>query len=314
MRLLRLPGTEIELSAICYSAALFGTGVQGAALDRLYGLYRDAGGNFFDTAHCYCFWLADGDGASERALGAMLRRFGGRDQIVIGSKGGHSAADGYPRPDAYLAPAVIAADLDDSLARLGVETIDLYYLHRDDTRVPVGEIIEMLNAEVDRGRIRALGASNWTTARIAAANAYAAAHGLRGFAASQPQWNLAQPADPPDSPTGMHFLTPGEVRWHATTGLPVVAYTPTAGGYFAGHDGAAPRFDTPVSQARRARARQLAPQLGCTPAQLALAWVMHHPFPAIPILGTLNPDHLADGLGAADVRLTPAHVRWLADG
>lgn len=310
MRQSQLPHSELTVSALCYGAASFGTGVQGAAMDRLFGLFREAGGNFFDTAHCYCFWIDGGLGVSERALGDCLRRHGGRDEVVIATKGGHPAVGtAYPRPDDYLAPRVIAGDIDDSLARLGVTAIDLYFLHRDDPRLPAGEIIETLNAEIKRGGIRYLGASNWTAARLAAANAYAAAHGLHGFVASQPQWNLAAPNLPLADLT-MRFLTAEDRQWHAESGLPVTPYSSTACGYFA-TGGQAGGFDNPTSRARLARAQQLAAELGSTPNQVALAYLLHQPFPVHPILGTTNPDHLADALCAPALSLTREQVGWL---
>ena len=306
-----LPQTELRVSAICYGALPFGA-VPDETLDRLFGIFCDAGGNFFDTAHCYCAWREDGDGVSERVLGACVRRHGGREALVIASKGGHpEIAPYYPRPERYLAPEVISADIDDSLQRLQMEVIDLYYLHRDDARVPVGEIIETLNAEVSRGRIRYLGASNWRTARIAEANAYAAAHGLRGFVISQPQFSLAQPTNVMGDDPCMRHLTGVDIRWHAETGLPVAAYTSTAGGFFAGRAGG---FDTPENYARRQRAEQLAASLGATPTQFALAWLLAQPFPVIPILGTTQPAHLAEALAATQWRLSAKEAQWLYEG
>ncbi|MHB9130125.1 MAG: aldo/keto reductase [Armatimonadota bacterium] len=315
MKMQTIPGTELRVSAICYGAAPFGTTVQGEQAERLFGQYRAAGGNFFDTAHCYCFWLENGNGTSERALGEMVRRHGIRDQVVIATKGGHPAAEpAYPRPDRFISAEMVARDLDESLARLDMDHADLYYLHRDDARLPAGEIIEILNAEVRRGRIRYPGASNWRTARIAEANAYAAAHGLQGFAASQPMFNLAhREVEVGEDPT-MRHLTPEDLRWHEEAQLPVVAYTSTAGGYFAATPRPENSFDNAISRARRQRALQLAAELGCTPSQLALAFVMSQPFPAFPIIGTVDPEHLADALEAPEVSLTREQVRWLYEG
>src|SRR4051794_1197909 len=135
-----IPRTQLTVSSLCLGTGSFGTGVKGAEMERLYALFREAGGNFFDTAHCYAFWIEGGLGASERGLGECIRRFGDREAVVIGTKGGHpDNGPSYRRSDRYLAPEVIAADVSDSLERLGVDTIDLYFLHRDDPRVPVGE-------------------------------------------------------------------------------------------------------------------------------------------------------------------------------
>ncbi len=307
----QLPNTDLTVSTICYGVPTFGTIIQHEQMDALYGRFRDAGGNFFDTAHCYCFWLPDGDGVSERTIGELVRRAGDDDKVVIATKGCHpSGGEKYVRPDRFLSSEVLASDVTDSLNRLRMESIDLFYLHRDDTRVPVEEIIEMLNGEVRQGRIRYFGASNWTCERLAVANAYAAAQGLQGFVASEPLWNMAQPPNPQHDPT-LHALTDDDIRWHGISGLPVIPYSSTAGGYFAADND----WDiSPSSRARRDRARQLASENGCTPNQIALAFLRAHPFPVIPIIGTVNLDHLDDALGSVEVDLTPEQVLWLAEG
>ena len=284
---------------------------------RLYAQYREAGGNIFDTAHCYCFWLPDGNGASEHAIGQCIRDNHDRRNVFIITKGGHPASlPGYPRPDAFLAPEVLASDIRDSLERLGVETIDLYLLHRDDARMPVSAIIDALNTHIAANRLRAVGVSNWSTARIAEANAYAQTHGLHGFVASQPQFSLAQCNTPePQTDPAMRYLYSHDIAWHTQSQLPVICYSPTAGGYFASNGARAKEsFDNPVSRARLSRVRQLSSQLGATLNQIALAYLMALPFRVIPILGTADPAHLADSLAAADIHLTPAQACWLCDG
>ena len=307
-----IPRTSLSVSALCYGFGGHGTSATGADSDRLYNAFREVGGNFFDTAHCYSFWVPGGMGISERTLGSAIRRFGGREEIVVGTKGGHpQVLPGYPRPDYYLAPEVIASDVQESLDRLGLDAIDLYYLHRDDVRIPVEEIIDALNQEVRAGRIRFLGASNWSTERIAGANAYALAHGLQGFVCSQPQFNLAEPNRPFADPT-MQFLTVADRQWYTSTGMPVSSYSSTACGYFATHgQSASGSYGNPTSQARLGRAEQLAAEIGCTPNQVALAWLMRQPFPVIPIIGTTNLEHLRDALAAVALELSGEQVEWL---
>lgn len=282
---------------------------------RLYRAFREAGGTLFDTAHCYCFWVEEGSGASERALGECLRRSGDREEVIVATKGGHPAGPGYPRPDRYLSPDVIASDIGEGLERLGVERIDLYYLHRDDPRVPVGEVLAMLSTEIARGRIRYLGASNWSTKRIAEANAHAVSHGLQGFVVSQPEFNLARSNKEPEPDPTMRALSAEDVQWHREQQMPVVAYSSTACGYFAtAGQVAKQRFDNPISRSRLHRAQQLASELGCTPNQIALAYLMHQEFPVVPIVGTMNLDHLNDALQSVSVTLTPQQICWLRDG
>ena len=314
----KLPGTGLTVSPICYGANMAGADLLGEDADRLTNLYRDAGGNFLDTAHCYAFWQPWGAGSSERGLAEYIRR-NGKGDLVIATKGGHPGYPGYRKVEHWLSPGRIEADIDDSLGRLELDSIDLYWLHRDDTRLPVAEIIETLNREVSRGRIRWLGASNWRPARIAEANAYAAAHELQGFVASQPEWSLARKNTPnPDVETDVSngnvtlFLEEEDQDWHRRTQLPVVPYTSTAAGYFAsGGQRATEAFDNQVSRERLARAQALARDLNATPGQIALAWLMHQDFPVFPIIGPRDPEHLREDLGAAGIRLTPDQARSL---
>jgi aryl-alcohol dehydrogenase-like predicted oxidoreductase len=305
-----LPKTDLTVSSFCYGMMPFGTRVTGEEQDRLLGVFRDAGGNFLDTAHCYACWLPGGDGASERAVGKYLRDHGCRDELVIATKGGHPSIPGYRTVDRFLSPGRISADIDDSLGRLGIDVIDLYGLHRDDPRVPVADIIETLNGEISRGRIRTLGGSNWTSARLSEANAYAEAHGLAGFVASQPSWSLAERTPFPNDQLSLNDT---DRAWHARSGMPVVPYSPTGKGYFAGRTDNN-EFNTELSRARLMRARALADDLDATPNQIALAWLRHQPFPVIPILGTADCDHLIDALAADDIELTEEQIRYLEPG
>jgi len=308
-----LPSTSLSVSPFCLGTALWGSSFRGAALEELFTTFLEAGGNFFDTAHCYAFWLDEGRGASETTLGELVRKHSRRSDVVIATKGGHP--DGGPlylRPDKYLSPELIAQDLQESLARLEMDSVDIYYLHRDDARVPVSEIMDSLNVHVRAGRIRCLGVSNWTIPRIAEANAYAAAHGLSGFTVSQPQWSLAHPTAPvPASDPAMRHLTPEDIKWHLQHQFPVVPYSSTANGYFVGDKPRAGDFDNAISRTRFDRAKRQASELHAKPDQIALAYLLCQPFPVIPTLGTTNASHLRDAFPAVSIKLTPEQLRYL---
>lgn len=316
MRTQTLAQTQLDVSTLCYGTMQFGQDMGTANSDRLMDMYREAGGNFFDTAHCYCSWLPSGPGASERLLGDYVKRRGCRDKVVLATKGAHPSMPNYRTVEKYMSAGRIGADIDDSLARMQVDTIDLYWLHRDDPRVPVGEVLEILNDEVRRGRIRYFGGSNWTARRLDEANVYAREHGIMGFAASQPRWSLACQDEEPE---GEKRLEPGvllalsreDFERHGASQLPVCPYGPTANGFFA-TDGKKPdKYHTERGQRRLKAVKEVADQVGATPNQVTLAWLLHQPFPVFPILGTGNPDHLADALGAVDVSLTDDQVQTL---
>lgn len=311
MKRIELPNTDLEVSQLAYGMGSFdGTFPTEDGL-RLVAKYVEAGGNFLDSAHCYCFWIPGGDGASERFVGAAVREFG-RDNLVVATKGGHIGMNGYPRPDAFMAPHLVRRDLEESLERLSLSSVDVYYLHRDDPRVPVGEIIEAMNEHVASGQARYLAASNWTVARYLEANEYAALNGLQPFVILQNQWSLARP-------NWTDLTSPGALRYIEDAELPsilehqvaVAAFSSTANGYFATNGDRGSGYESEESRRRLTAAQQLASQREATPSQIALAYLLNQPSTVFPVLGTRDESHLADALGAAEVSLSSEELRFL---
>ncbi len=318
MKIQPLTNTDLTVSQLCYGTMqLAKDELTQEDCDRLMDAYMEAGGNFFDTAHCYCFWLPKRDGASERVLGDYVQRRGCRNSVVLATKGAHPSMPDYRTAEQFMSVGRIGADIDDSLSRMKIDTIDLYWLHRDDPCVPVSEILECLNAEVARGRIRYFGGSNWTSQRLAEANAYAQENGLMGFVGSQSRWNLA--CDDED-PQGQKRLEPGELlavsqndaQWHEQSQLPIVPYSPTANGFFAtGGEAGKQLYGTSRGKARLAVAQEVAQELGATPNQIAIAWLLHQPFPVFPILGTVSMEHLQDAVAATGISLSDKQMARL---
>ena len=259
------------------------------------------GGNAIDTARVY------GDGAAERDLGAWLAsRPDVRDELVLISKGAHP--DGA-RP--RVTPEDVAADLAASLAALG-RPIDVYMLHRDDPHLPVGPIMEALHEHVRAGRVRALGASNWTCARIDEANAYAADHGLAGVCCSSPHLSLATQDEEHWDDT-RSAREPEIFAWHEQSGMPLFAWSAQARGFFAGHasESVDRVYDNADNRERRRRAAELADRLGCTTNQVALAWVLRQPFPVYAVVGARTIAQLREAVGALRIELSDDEERWL---
>jgi aryl-alcohol dehydrogenase-like predicted oxidoreductase len=196
MRYVTIPNTDLVVSVLC-----LGTGEAGANYDRATGFamldtFIEQGGNLLDTAHVYSDWIPGERSRSEKLIGAWMHRNGrhNRSGVLIATKGAHPDLDSMQV--GRLSPAEIQADLEESLRFLQVEAIDLYWLHRDDSTRPVEEIIDTLEAQVQAGKIRYYGCSNWQLARIVAARRYAAQRGVNGFAAVQNLWSLAKPILP----------------------------------------------------------------------------------------------------------------------
>jgi 1-deoxyxylulose-5-phosphate synthase len=244
--------------------------------------YVRLGGNVIDTARVY------GDGHSERALGLWLeRRSELRDQLVVVSKGAHPEG-GRKR----VTREDIEHDLRESVDRLR-GPVDLYLLHRDDPSVPVGPIVECMNEYREAGLLRAFGTSNWTTARIDEANAYAASHGLEGFCISSQHLSLASQNEEhwPDTRSA---CDPAIHDWHVRTQTPLLAWSSLARGYFVGRDDpdVVRVYDSPANRERRRRAKSVGRRLGMSAAQVALAWVLHQPYPVYAAFGARTPEQV----------------------
>ena len=319
MRTLTLPGTTLSVTALCLGTAEFGAAIPRADAFGLLDAYTAAGGTFIDTAKVYADWRPGARSIGEKTIGAWLRERGKAGRVIVATKGAHPdlARMSLPR----LAPRDIAADIEASLRNLGVNALDLWYLHRDDSGRPVGEILETLNAQVAAGRVRYFGCSNWRTERIAEAQAYAQAHGLQGFSANQMMWSLAA-ANPKalGDPT-LVAMDAGMARLHAETGLAAVPYTSQAHGFFhkleAGAilDAQAFRggvYAGSLNQTRYARLLELRAQTGLSLTQLVLGYLISQPFPTVPVIGPASIAQLMDSLTAADVTLSPEEVAYLS--
>jgi len=277
------------------------------------------GGNAFDLAHVY------GGGDAERTFGRWLNERGVRDQVVILTKGAH-----HNRDRRRVTPYDITSDLHDSLARLGVDKVDLYVLHRDDPSVSVGPIVEVLNEHKNAGLIDAFGGSNWTHGRIAEANAYAAEHGLTPFVASSPQFSLAEMVMPPwEGCVSIGGPAGGAARaYYAAKGVALFTWSSLAGGFFTGRysrtnlDGLTERQDALVKRSycsdlsfdRLERAQALAEAKGLTLPQVALAYSQNHPLNLYSLVGCRTPAEFADNKIALETEMTEEEILWLETG
>jgi aryl-alcohol dehydrogenase-like predicted oxidoreductase len=222
-----------------------------------------------------------------------------------------------------LSPGEIVEDLEDSLRNLQVDTIDLYYLHRDDPTRAVAEIVDTLHAQQASGKIRYFACSNWRADRIREAQAYADAQGFQGFVADQMLWNLA--VVDPEALVGQGVVTMDKElrRLHAETGMAAVPFSSQAGGLFqkmsAGTlDGRNPAltrtYPTLQNRQRFERIQHLALESGLTVSQIVLGYLLSQPFVTLPIVGCKSLPHLHDSLSAADVVLTPSQIAYLERG
>jgi aryl-alcohol dehydrogenase-like predicted oxidoreductase len=319
MKQIPLPNTNLKPSVICLGTADLGGKIEREDAFTILDTFIEQGGNFLDTANVYANWLPIERSSSEKTLGRWLKARGHRDQIIIGTKGAHPELS--TMQISRLSDDDIRHDVNDSLNNLQTDYIDLYWLHRDDPRRPVGDIIELLNEQVKAGKIRYFGCSNWRVDRIAAAQNYAAEQGLQGFVADQMLWNLAVPDFEAMSDKTVVLMDPSLRQHHQQTGLAAIPYTSQANGLFNKWAAGQPIransqrvYHLPENQARLQRVKKLAAETGLTITQIVLGYLISQPFTTIPIVGCQTIEQLRDSLSAADTQLTASQLAYLEQG
>lgn len=300
----KIPGLSKPASVVALGFEDFRTFSSGSIL---LDAFFEAGGNLFDTGYVY------GAGYTETLLGQWLKNRGVREQSVIIAKGAHS-------PLCY--PDVIGKQLAQSLDRLQTDHVDIYFMHRDNPDVPVGEFVDAMDAEAKAGRIRGpFGGSNWTMARMDEAIAYAEKNGKQKPGALSNNFSLAEMLEP----IWAGCITSSTDDWKAwltKRQMPNFAWSSQGRGFFTDRAGRDRKDNEELVRVwyseknfgRRDRAIELAQRLGKSPIHVALAYVLAQPFPSVPLIGPRTLDELEDSLKALDIKLSPEDVAWLDNG
>ncbi|WP_145908268.1 aldo/keto reductase [Kitasatospora viridis] len=305
----RLGRSELAVHPFSLGGNVFGWTADRDASFAVLDAYTAAGGNFIDTADVYSVWAPGHQGGeSETIIGEWVRERGNRDSVLIASKvGAHPAALG-------LGAANIRSATEDSLRRLGVETIDLLYTHKDDPEVPVEEIVSTLDQLVREGKVRAVAASNISAERLTAALEFSAKEGLARYEALQPHYNLLS-RDTYEGPLA-------EVA--AAHGIGVVPYAALAGGFLTGKyrpggpsvpspraEGATKRLADPRALRVLEAVEQVAAAHGVQPSSVATAWLAAQPTVVAPIASARTPEQLVPLLTGARLVLTAEQLELL---
>ncbi|MFC5263495.1 aldo/keto reductase [Kribbella qitaiheensis] len=265
--------------------------------------FVERGGTTFDTAYIY------GRGRGEKLLGQWIKSRGNRDEVVVIGKGAHT-----PHCD----PESITRQLGESLERLQTDHVDLYLMHRDNEEVPVGEFVDVMDEHFRAGRIKAYGGSNWSTARFDEANAYAAANGKQPLTLLSNHLSLARAYDVPWAGCG-HVSDDQSQAWLRERQVALFPWSSQARGFFTGRAKPEDRSDEELVRCfysdenfeRLRRARVLAEARGVEPTAIALAWLLHQPYPVFPLIGPRQISETRTSLPGLSVELTDEDVAWL---
>ncbi len=309
MQGIKLGRSDITVPPVIFGCNVFGWTVDKAESFRLLDTLVDAGLNAFDTADVYSAWVAGNQGGeSETIIGEWLKARGRRSDVLILTKAGME----MPGKGKGLSAAYLAKAVDDSLRRLGTDTIDLYQAHRDDGVTPHEETLGAFQRMIAAGKVRAIGASNYSAARFKEALQASATHQLPRYETMQPHYNLLERGIETD-------LLP----LCAAEGVGVIPYYALASGFLTGKYraeadlGKSPRGrgTAKYMDARGSRALaaldSVAARYGATPAQVALAWFKGRPGLAAPIASATTPDQVAELARAASLYLDAEAVAKL---
>jgi aryl-alcohol dehydrogenase-like predicted oxidoreductase len=305
--MVKIGSSDLDVSRLCLGGNVFGWTADRDTSFAVLDAYAAAGGNFIDTSDSY-MWRAPGNsgGESETIIGEWMAARGNRDAIVVATKVGS-----WPqRPG--LSRANITAAAEDSLRRLRTDRIDLYYAHRDDPDTAQEETLDAFDGLVRAGKVRAIGASNFTAERLRSALEISARDGLTPYVALQPHYNLLERAE---FETALAPLL-------AEQGLACLPYFGLAKGFLTGKY----RPGTNVESSRAEGALvylddrglrvlgvldEIAAGHDVPLAAVSLAWLADQPTVSAPIASARTTEQLADLLPMLELHLTDDELRLL---
>ena len=310
MKRRKIGNSGLETGPIVFGGNVFGWTVDQASAFRLLDAFLDAGFNAIDTADTYSRWIPGNKGGeSETIIGNWLKQGGRRNRVLIFTKVGHEMA-----PDKKgLSRRYIKAEVEDSLKRLQIDRIDLYQSHRDDQSTPMLETLETYAELIKEGKVRAIGASNFTAERLKEALDISKKHGLPRYECLQPQFNLYQRDQ---------FEGPLE-QLCVKENVGVIPYYSLASGFLTGKYRSPADFDKSPRGGRMsaflnakgekilAALDEVAEAHRVNPAAVALAWLMARPSISAPIASATKMEQLKEFSAAAALNLTKDEIAKL---
>jgi aryl-alcohol dehydrogenase-like predicted oxidoreductase len=309
MRFQTLGRSGLKVAPLAFGGNVFGWTADEATSFRLLDAFLDAGFNLIDTADSYSRWHPGNQGGeSETIIGRWMKARGNRAKVVIATKLGSDLGEGRKG----LSAAYMARAVEDSLRRLQTDVIDLYQSHRDDEATPMAETLGAYGRLIEAGKVRAIGCSNFTAARLAEALETSRKHGLPRYETLQPHYSLYDRSVEAD-------LQPLCVN----EGIGIIPYYPLEAGFLTGKYrskadlGKSPRGEDMEEKLNPRGLRILAAldaagaRAGATPAQVAIAWLMRRPAVAAPIASATSTAQFQELARSATLDLDAEAIRAL---
>jgi aryl-alcohol dehydrogenase-like predicted oxidoreductase len=308
----RLGRSNLVVSPLCLGSNVFGWTVDEATSFKLLDALLDAGLNFIDTADVYSTWVSGNKGGeAETIIGNWMRMHGNRDSVIIATKVGMEMGPSQKG----LSKIYIRSAVEASLQRLQTDYIDLYQSHRDDPDTRQQETLQVYDELIREGKVRAIGASNFSASRLKEALEISHTLGLPRYETLQPKYNLYDRAEYESE------LEPICLK----NEIGVIPYYGLASGFLTGKYRSEADFGKSVRGGRMAaylnkRGKrilsaldEIAARKNATPAQVALAWLIARPSITAPIASATNLDQIKDLVAATRLALSPEEIAMLDD-
>jgi aryl-alcohol dehydrogenase-like predicted oxidoreductase len=302
--------SNISLPPVMFGGNVFGWTADEATSFKLLDTCMDAGLNAIDTADVYSVWARGHQGGeSEIVIGNWLKKRGKRDDVIIATKVGSQMGSG----DKGLSRGWIMKEVDASLKRLQTDVIDLYQAHRDDPGTPQEETMQAFADLVKAGKVRVLGASNFTADRLKSALEVSKAHNWPRYESLQPHYNLVErPAYEAELEPVCKAENIGVINYYAlAAGFLTGKYRSEADLGKSPRGGGVKKYLNERGFAVLKALDEIAASHQATPAQAALAWLIARPSVTAPIASATSVDQLQDIIAAAQLKLSTAEIAAL---
>jgi aryl-alcohol dehydrogenase-like predicted oxidoreductase len=293
---------SLTVSELCLGTMYFGYRTDERTAFAILDRFLEAGGTFLDTANNYGQWHGEA-GESERVLGRWMRSRGVADRMVVATKvGARTLRPGDPSPEHWqgLTADHIRTDADTSRRNLGLDRLPLYYAHIDDRATPLAETVDALAGLAEAGTVGLLGCSNTALWRIERARGIAHAAGRPGYSCIQQQHSYLLPLPQPDQTNLIGVET---LDYAESEGLHLLAYSPLLKGTYARGGQPSEEYVHAGNAARLSVLHDVARELGATPNQVVLAWLLNSRPVVIPIPGASSVEQLDEMLSATELSL-----------
>lgn len=308
MKKIKLGHSDVEVSELCFGTDQIGSRIDAKTSFALLDQFRDKGGTFVDTANFYSVWR-DGcsGGESETTIGLWMKDRGVRNDMAVASKLGFD----YPGCAGGLSAAEIERECEKSLQRLQIESLALYYAHRDDADTPLEETMEAFHRLIRSGKVRAIGASNLKVWRIAEANTVCRMHQWAQYCAVEQRYTYLRPRHGADF--GPQVCINDDMKDYCRArGLTMIGYSILLQGAYTRGDRPVPaQYAGPEAEMRMDALESVAKDVGATMNQVVIAWMRQSDPPVIPVIAGSQQEQLLENIAALDISLTEDQMRRL---